>query len=70
MSIQQQVQQFKERNPMGEVRTIEYEGRGVTAPISCYRLMHGVMMYGVYDAKHGYTYYAPEQTHSGEHHAN
>jgi hypothetical protein len=55
-----QVAEFKKRNPLGAIRTIQYEDKGVTAAISCYRFMHGVMMYGVYDEKYGYTYYSPE----------
>lgn len=59
-SINQRVAAFKARNPLGAIRTIQYEGKGVTDSISCYRNMHGVMMFGVYDAKHGYTYYSPD----------
>lgn len=57
-AIVQQVADFKARNPLGAIRTIQYDGKGVTAAITCYRVMKGVMMFGVYDEKHGYTYYS------------
>lgn len=59
-AIVQQVADFKARNPLGAIRTIQYDGKGVTGPITCYRVMKGVMMFGVYDEKHGYTYYSTD----------
>ena len=52
------VKAFKELNPLGETRTIQYEGKEVTGKISTYRLMFGQMLYGIYEEKQGITYYS------------
>lgn len=52
-----QVAEFKKRHPKGAKRTIYYDGKAIQGEITCYRLNHFWLEYGVYNPVHGFTQY-------------